>query len=374
MNERDDLGGDDIAGLLGTAARTFDPAPDLRSLVDRRATRRRRTQVVVPAVVTVTLVLVLTAGAVLVNGRRDVSIDTGAARAPGTTTTSAVPVEVAANPVDWNTATVALHADDLRIVAGRDTYLGDDPEATLRSDPGMPNEYTTLERIWHEHGNEMRLFLYFKSDGTDWWSDEIRTYGNADGAWYHYKGEFFRRPLGQPFEGDVTLPAQPDGSTVRMTGLRLQAFAPPAACANQTTPFVADVVYPEVRTSTDPTSSFSADVRLRDANCAVVTDTSPFRFDYTVDDPTIARITPGCAANTTPLELCRSRVELKGLAIGATTLRATVHQVSDDAVVATATMHVTVTAPDPTISPSSVPSNDAGSKGTVIRLGTTEPG
>ena len=46
-------------------------------------------------------------------------------------------------------------------------------------------------------GVEMRLNIYFASDGHDWWANEIRTYnGKSPGDWIEYTGTFFRTPLG----------------------------------------------------------------------------------------------------------------------------------------------------------------------------------
>lgn len=107
--------------------------------------------------------------------------------------------------VGWTTDRVALFADDVRLEVN-DLEFGDDVwPRSLDSDPGR-SDYWTLEVVWLEHDVEQRLNMYFGSDGTDWWVDEIRTYdGHERGEWVYAYGPFFRTPLGEAFEGDVTV-------------------------------------------------------------------------------------------------------------------------------------------------------------------------
>src|SRR5690606_29046033 len=106
--------------------------------------------------------------------------------------------------VTFRTRSVALDASDFYIEADGVRFVGA-PSITVRSDPG-DDTYTTLELDWLEHGVEMRMFLYFKSDGRDWWAFEVRSYdGTQNADWITYEGEFFRSPLGQPFRGTVHL-------------------------------------------------------------------------------------------------------------------------------------------------------------------------
>lgn len=147
--------------------------------------------------------------------------------------------EAAANGVDWSTQFVELHADDFRITVAGKEFLGQTSNSSLHSDPGTADAYTTLERTWIENGVEMRLFMYFYSDGTDWWAGEIRIYdGQPKGEWLTAIGKWFQRPLGQPFTGDFNLTLEaPAGSAavgrntsqgrLTMHGLQLQAFLTP---------------------------------------------------------------------------------------------------------------------------------------------------
>jgi hypothetical protein len=133
--------------------------------------------------------------------------------------------------VAWTTERVKLTADDFRLEVS-DLVFGDDiwPQS-LNSDPG-DSDYWTLEVVWFEHELEQRLNMYFGSDGSDWWVDEIRTYdGHERGEWVYAYGPFFQTPLGEAFEGDVTVdllgegrPEDPDDlvpAVLSFTGLRL---------------------------------------------------------------------------------------------------------------------------------------------------------
>jgi len=241
--------------------------------------------------------------------------------------------------IDWNTQFVALHADDFRIEAAGKTFLGEAADASLHSDPGTPNAYTTFEREWTENGVPMRLYIYFHSDGKDWWASEIRIYnGLPDGDWLAVTSEAFRSPLGQAFTGDLdlTFPEQGGGRLV-MHGLRLQAFLTPEVCLNHTEGYVIEVLYPTIDMTTSPNSGFGVNVRLRDGNCDPVVDTSAFVFVWSVDDPTLVALSYIVPAST--------NVQLKGLAVGVTTLRVSAQRRSDGVVVAQGTMLVTITAP-----------------------------
>ncbi len=111
---------------------------------------------------------------------------------------------VAENPVAWRSDVVSLQAADMAITADGRHFVGHDPVA-LHSDPGNLR-YWTLEAAWHEGGAEMRLNIYFAADDRDWWATEIRTYDGREPAdWITYMGTFFRRPLGQPYTGDLDI-------------------------------------------------------------------------------------------------------------------------------------------------------------------------
>lgn len=109
------------------------------------------------------------------------------------------------NAVSWRTSTVALMADDFWILADGQRFSSRNAMVAVHSDPGDP-AYTTLELTWQENAREMRLFIYFHSDGVRWWSDEMRTYdAQPSGDWLYYLGTFFETPVGGTFHGDIDL-------------------------------------------------------------------------------------------------------------------------------------------------------------------------
>jgi hypothetical protein len=128
----------------------------------------------------------------------------------------------------------SLKADEIVIDVNGKKFSPGNAGRTLQvgGDPGN-SEYSTLELSWKEHGVDMRLYFYTKSDGKDYWIAEIRTYDgleiplspansgpdrlddqlSVDGT---SAGEYFKAPLGQSFKGDFTgnLKYEPNGKTI----------------------------------------------------------------------------------------------------------------------------------------------------------------
>ena len=132
--------------------------------------------------------------------------------------------------VAWTTEHVALAADDVRLEVNDLVFGSDVWPQSLNSNPGI--DFWTLEVVWFEHDVEQRLNMYFGSDGSDWWVDEIRTYdGHEPGEWVFAYGPFFTTPLGEAFEGDLTVellgegrPDDPDAvipAVLTFSGMRL---------------------------------------------------------------------------------------------------------------------------------------------------------
>ncbi|HUV71472.1 MAG TPA: hypothetical protein VMW25_00545 [Clostridia bacterium] len=116
--------------------------------------------------------------------------------------------------INWQTQNISLKADGfyIQIIENRKKFTVKNAKVSLHSDPGSPT-YTSLETTWKEQGREMRLFIYFKSDGQYWWSDEIRTYdGQEPGEWVYYTGEFFKTEIGSTFTGNVKMISDPNRS------------------------------------------------------------------------------------------------------------------------------------------------------------------
>lgn len=90
------------------------------------------------------------------------------------------------NSVNWRTNYASLQADGFFIQAGGQEFYANNSTMRITSDPG-DSAYTTLETVWFENDREMRLFIYFKSNGSIWKPFEIRTYdGNIRGEWIYY--------------------------------------------------------------------------------------------------------------------------------------------------------------------------------------------
>ncbi len=109
---------------------------------------------------------------------------------------------------------IRFAATGLAIDAGGQRFTLDPATATVSSDPGDATR-RTLEWTWQQHGVEMRLNLYFQSDGARWWVSEVRTYdGRQRGEWLTATGTFFERPVGAAYEGpvDLALPVAKVGS------------------------------------------------------------------------------------------------------------------------------------------------------------------
>ena len=79
----------------------------------------------------------------------------------------------------WTTAEYTASARSFAIDVNGKTFVAEDPDIEVSGDPGTPT-YQTLEMTWQEHGVEMRWYVYFTSDGNEWWSNEFRTYDGND--------------------------------------------------------------------------------------------------------------------------------------------------------------------------------------------------
>lgn len=113
----------------------------------------------------------------------------------------------------------------------RDSNGVDNPG--IQPDPSDPRSSTSLDLTWTEHGHEMRINMYFESDGTDWWASEVSTYDPSavpEPDWLRQEGEFFRSPIDTPFEGNVDL------GPLHLRGLKLLALPTPEPCLNPTSP------------------------------------------------------------------------------------------------------------------------------------------
>jgi hypothetical protein len=161
----------------------------------------------------------------------------------------------AAGPaIEWDSGSVRLTADSLRIVTAWHTYTMRGitkvappdsfkcAETTedcvyINSDGSRSDSYRTLELEWREVGHEQRLYIYLAADDTKWWATEIRVRDGrplGDEDWLAWKGHFFETPLGQTWRGDLDLtdgkgwPHLSDGlvptGDLHIHGMTLKAF------------------------------------------------------------------------------------------------------------------------------------------------------
>jgi hypothetical protein len=130
----------------------------------------------------------------------------GVALAHRSTDDTVANTPAAASSFRFETPTVLLEATTVEVTVANQVFVPT-ADVEVAGDPGTPNEYTTLELTWHQHDVEQRIYIYFTSDGTNWWANEIRTYdGNSNAEWIEQQGEFFKSVLGTAYVGDVDLP------------------------------------------------------------------------------------------------------------------------------------------------------------------------
>ena len=192
-----------------------------------------------------------------------------------------------------DTRRVAMSASAVTIEAGGVVFTPVEP-VTIHSDPGTWNEYTTLELEWPQHGVDMRLYIYFSSDGTDWWSNEIRTYdGSREGEWITYTGEFFRSALGAPFSGNLNVAASDHGvdAKLQITDLVLEAFRRPDACQTKASPFALEPDIDALEVTGVP-QGYGLGVTLLDTStCTVSASASDVRYMWRAGASDVVAVT-----------------------------------------------------------------------------------
>ena len=267
------------------------------------------------------------------------------------------------SPYMFDTPTVSLHAATIEVISGDRTFSPTD--AQVFSDPAEPNETTTLELTWFQEGLEQRIDMYFRSDATNWWAYEIRTYDvsqapdGADVDWHEpiATGTYFTTALGSAFQGDLDLP------NLRITGMTLHAFLTPDACQAPTSPTALVADFPEIDATV---GSFGASLQILDTATCTAMPIAPYTFEYTSDDPSIAAIgdvgwpaggrfdatvptvpgiDPSSPTGTVPnFTDTKTRVELELRAPGLTTIHGIARNAAGT-IIGSATMRVTVREP-----------------------------
>jgi hypothetical protein len=266
---------------LSVPEREWSDGHDLWPLRDRRRPRRPYIAVGVAAGI-----IILLAALPLIN-RSSTPVKTG--QGGPVRQTPATP----GSGVHAGTPQVSLAAGAVRIDVDGTTFTTTGP-LQVHSDPGIWQGSTTLELTWLEHGVEMRLSIYFTSDGHQWWSDEIRTYdGRQEGKWIFYHGDFFRSPLGSPFVGNLDVTGSDHGVTghLQLSGLRLEAFLRPTACRAPTAPYALDTGYPTIDMQLLPGSGFGVNATLLETAGCTPVKPDGFAFVWSVASPSVATVT-----------------------------------------------------------------------------------
>ncbi len=215
----------------------------------------------------------------------------GLALAQRTTPDTPAPMAAAVPPADAGapTAPFVFELPRVRMTAERIEVIDGDrlvvpADVTVQGDPG-DDGFTTLELSWVDNAAvTQRIHLYFASDGVSWWATEIRT-TDAAGEWVvaPQGQQWFTSPLGTAWTGDLDLP------NLRITGLTVEAFLPPAACVDPTSPIA--VVSPYVTVDGWAGGGFGGRIDLIDTATCTAIDPTAYLFTTVVDDPSIAVVT-----------------------------------------------------------------------------------
>ena len=278
-----------VREVLARQAAALQP-PDVRpddTLVvvgDPRGDRRPRGRVLLAAAAAGLLVL---GGAAIANRSPD---DRSANDAP------------AGSSFHFATPQVVLDAASVEVDAGGRSFVPP-PSVAINSDPGTMNEYTTLELEWDAQGVPMRIYMYFASDGTDWWATEIRTYdGSLGGEWIEMPGKYFTSPLGTPYQGDV------DVQSLHIHGLKLEAFRRPEACTNTGKPLALVADYAKVEDVAG--GAFGASVTLVDTATCTPVSIDQVKVSTSTDNPDIATISSDSQVTGLPVGMIRIGLNL----------------------------------------------------------------
>lgn len=248
----------------------------------------------------------------------------------------------------FETLRVLLTAGSVNVTVAGHTFAptGD---LLVGGDPGILNQSTELDLIWHQGNIQQRIDIDFASDGTNWWANEIRTYdGSQDRRWIDHQGEFFKSPLGSAYVGDLNLP------NLKIHDMHLEAFRRPSSCVNPTAPLAVVANFPKIDAVV---GLFGANLSVVDTNTCAPVPVQAFNFEYRVDDPAVVAVVSGARPDDPPL---MARVDLDLATPGNTTIHAVARDQTGK-IVGTADMHVVVRPIDSAGTPSPPTTVPAGS-------------
>jgi hypothetical protein len=258
----------------------------------------------------------------------------------------------AASPAfHFETPTVLLDAASVEVTVADKSFIPP-RDVLVEGDPGVGNDYTTLELTWHDQGVEQRIYIYFTSDGTSWWANQINTYdGQVNGEWVEQQGEFFKSPLGSAFAGDLDLP------NLKIHDMHLEAFRRPSSCDAPTSSLALIANYPKIDSVV---GGYGATLKLVDTTTCQPVAVSGYTFEYQPDDPTVAKLSSE-QLNIPDYPPTLTRVDLELVSAGQTAI----HVVAKDqagTIVGTADMHITVR-----------PADETNTLDTGVPVGTAPP-
>lgn len=181
--------------------------------------------------------------------------------------------------VSFETAQVSLSAESLVVHANGERFTPASPRVRVDGMRDFTNRETSMVLNWRQHDVEMRVRFFFVSDGVDWWASEVWTYdGRQDSDWLQNRGEFFRQPMGESFEGDV------DIGGLEIKDAVIEAFVVPGECVDPSGE-LALLSAGDVGGLDEPGNSTGVGVALvKTDTCAVVEDVSPYVFTVDVVD------------------------------------------------------------------------------------------
>jgi hypothetical protein len=253
--------------------------------------------------------------------------------------------------VSWQSENnlVQFNAEDFLIEANGKTFTAQNTPVAVDSDPGSA-DYWTLEPTWQEHGVEMRMNIYFASDGRDWWATEIRTYnGQTKGDWIEYHGTYLKTPLGQPFVGDLDLIDKATGSSLHVHGLRLETHPKQFDCTVGSGTYAIVLDQRAIELSPGGEGTGATALLLDRAACATVPEPDRYSLTWSSTDPSVATVAPADCQGIrppppAPADACqRGEVpSYRGIKAGQTTFHAVAKDGSTGAVVGQRDFPVTV--------------------------------
>lgn len=175
-------------------------------------------------------------------------------------------------PINWTTSDVTITADDFYITSNGKTYYGDSQNVTII--PGVvdtgpnPVRWANIEVRSTQYGDDLRMKIYFKSEGSTWNIFSIGILNsNYSNSWVSYNNPLIYTVLSYPhYQNGETNIALNDPVTgqkildVHFVNLKIQAFtdATPPPTATTATPTASPTVTASPTASPTATATATA--------------------------------------------------------------------------------------------------------------------